>query len=357
MLARQIFINGRFLTKTITGTERFAMEMTLALDALLGEQIQPPSVTILAPKGASRPSALSTMDFKICGTHQGHLWEQWELPQAARHGLLLNFTNSGPVLQSKQVVVIHDALVFRWPENYTFFYRSFHQLLGRILAHRATIMTVSTFSQHELATVFKLPISKLRVLSNGHEHLLERKADETVLDRLKIRDQSFFMVLGSPSPTKNHARAIEAFQHLNRSDIKLVIVGSAKATIFRSEAKGSTENIIMAGRLSDEEIVSLYRHAVALLFPSLYEGFGIPPLEAMTQGCPVIASHIPPIKEVCGEAALYFNPMNPLEMAEKMREMLNNSAQREALIQQGRERYLGFSWKKSARQLLDSISV
>jgi glycosyltransferase involved in cell wall biosynthesis len=94
----------------------------------------------------------------------------------------------------------------------------------------------------------------------------------------------------------------------DRPDIAFVKVGAAKANVFGDLHLNKPDNVIMPGRLSDEEILALYRNAVALVFPSLYEGFGIPPLEAMTLGCPVLASRIPPIEEVCGDSALYFDP-------------------------------------------------
>jgi glycosyltransferase involved in cell wall biosynthesis len=112
----------------------------------------------------------------------------------------------------------------------------------------------------------------------------------------------------------------------------------------------------MPGRLTDGEIVALYRHALALVFPSLYEGFGIPPLEAMVHGCPVLAADIPAVHEVCGDAALYFNAHDVADCTHCLQEFLDDPAKAESLRQKGIARYSEFSWSKSAGQVLQRLT-
>lgn len=112
----------------------------------------------------------------------------------------------------------------------------------------------------------------------------------------------------------------------------------------------------MPGRLTDGEIVALYQHALALVFPSLYEGFGIPPLEAMVHGCPVLAADIPAVREVCGDAALYFNSHDTADCTRCLQSFLDDPAMGKSLRQKGAARYEEFSWRKSAEQVLERLS-
>jgi glycosyltransferase involved in cell wall biosynthesis len=357
MMQVPIFINGRFLGKNITGVQRFAHEIVWALDTLLVEKGIAVNIKILAPLGMHAPEGLLRIGFETCGSFHGHIWEQWDLFRAAKGGLLLNLCNSGPIFHTRQLTIIHDATVFRKPENYSFIYRMLHQSLGRILALRSKIGTVSAFSREELADVLSIPKQDICVLPNGYEHILRYSSDVTVLNRLGVKKDSYFLFVGSPAPNKNLARAIEAFVCLNKSELSFVIVGVAQANMYGAANLAKHPNVIIPGRLSDNEIVALYGNAISLVFPSLYEGFGIPPLEAMALGCPAIVSRIPPLEEVCADAALYCNPMDPNDIAEKMGQLLISNGTRENLILKGTSLYPYFSWNKSAADLLDWIAT
>lgn len=350
----ELFINGRFLTQPITGVQRFAREIIGALDKALTQQENAPTVTLLVPQGADTLD-LKHIKTKVIGTRQGHAWEQWDLYRAARGGKLLSLCNSGPVLHGNQIVVIHDAMVYRTPQNFSFAYRTFHQTLGRVLAKRAQLGTVSNFSASELNKLLGIKTEDILVVYNGHEHIKEQKPDLSILAKLGVEGRPFFFFVGSPTPNKNLARAVKAFTRLKREDISFVIVGAAKANIFKDDTEKQPENIIRPGRLTDAEIVALYQNATALLFPSLYEGFGIPPLEAMVHGCPVLASTIPPVKEVCADAALYFDPNDIDDMAAKMRQTLDDTDLRDQLVNKGTTRYNNFSWHKSVEALIKRV--
>lgn len=360
MLKPVIYINGRFLGKSVTGTERFAREIVWAMDAALAEgrssSGDAPVVTIMAPPGTAAPEGLKYIGFKTCGTRGGHAWEQWDLYRATRGGWLLSLTNSGPVLHPRQMVVIHDAAPYRVPGDFSFAYRMFHQILGRVLAWRSRIASVSEFSRGDLSAVLGIPAAGIPVFYNGHEHMLRTGPDAGVVERLGLSGRPYFLFVGSPVPRKNLAMAIRAFGALGREDISFVIVGAASAKVFREGAQARAANIVMPGRLSDAEIVGLYRQAQALLFPSLYEGFGIPPLEAMVQGCPVLASDIAPVREVCGDAAWYFDPRDAGDCTRCMKAFLDAPAgERAALAAKGTARYPAFSWKASAARLLEAL--
>ncbi len=351
-----LYINARFLGKPITGTQRFAHEIIAALDKKIGEGAQVFSkVVLLAPSGTPQPTGLEPIGFQTCGHLQGHLWEQWDLWRASHDGLLLSLTNSGPVCHPRHLVVIHDALVYRLPENYAWAYRLFHQNLGRLLARRARVGTVSAFSASELAAVFHGQSSDYPVFYDGFDHILRLTEEPAILDRLNLRGKRFFLFVGSHVPNKNLARAIQAFMALKDDTLSFVIVGSTQSKVFAATQLQLPPTVLMPGRLTDGEIVALYRHAYALVFPSLYEGFGIPPLEALTLGCPVIASRIAPVQEVCGEAAKYFDPLDTADMAAQLRASLNDPAWRTACVAKGKQRLPNFTWRASAEKIWQEL--
>jgi glycosyltransferase involved in cell wall biosynthesis len=153
-------------------------------------------------------------------------------------------------------------------------------------------------------------------------------------------------------PNKNLDFAIRAFEALGDTGQKLVVVGGTAPTVFRAKGAASTGKIIYAGRLTDAEIAALERHATAFIFPSLYEGFGIPPLEAMTQGCPVLAADIPSIREASGKAALYFDPVKEHELVSAMKRITADQDLRDELRAEGRRNVARFSWDASADRVL-----
>lgn len=353
---KAISINGRFLKKKVTGTERFAREIVWALDKLLSVTPNAPMVTILAPRGTPVPESLLAIKFKTCGRLQGHAWEQGELPYYACATRLVGLTNTGPVFHADQIVVMHDISVFRLPQNFSFVYRAFQQVLGRLLSHRVRLATVSDFSRREIEGFFGLRDRSVSILSNGHEHILLPKADESILPRLNLKRGKYFLFVGSLAYNKNLNRAIQAFASLRRSDIHFVLVGSANTKIFKTDKQVLPPRVLAPGRLTDKEIAGLYKNALALVFPSLYEGFGIPPLEAMVYACPVLASDIPPVKEVCGDVALYFNPYDVADMARRMEDILSSPAWAADLAHKASTHYAQFSWADSAAKLFSLLT-
>jgi glycosyltransferase involved in cell wall biosynthesis len=136
-----------------------------------------------------------------------------------------------------------------------------------------------------------------------------------------------------------------------------VVVGAADPAVFRAGLDSITENVVVAGHLEDSELVGLFRGTTALLFPSLYEGFGIPPLEGMAIGCPVVASRIPAVVEVCGDAALYFDPHDKQGLMKAMLAVARDPQVRDSLLARGGKRAQLYSWHSSARKLLDAIKA
>lgn len=355
------FINGRFLSQKITGVQRYAAEMVKAIDALLASEQTPASLRnadwqLLTPADASEPLQLDRIEIRTVGRRHGHAWDQIDLARAASGGRLISLANSGPVFHRDHIVVIHDAQVFRRPDFFNWRYLTVHRTMDRLLARRADIATVSAFSRGELAEVLNLSPSRIPVFPNSAEHFAATKPDPDILARLGLQPQKFFLFVGSKTKNKNLSVAIQAVQLLDRADVPLVIVGGDNSKVFQDNSGKGASGLLLAGRLTDSEIAALYAHASAFVFPSLYEGFGVPPLEAMIFGCPVIASTADAVVETCGDAAAYFRASDADALKQLMLERLATGAisDQERMRQQNRIAF--YSWRKSAKALLDHLA-
>ena len=347
-MAEPLFINGRFLTQPMSGVQRYAREIVRALDKRSDAADR---YVLLTPVGAD-DLQLTTLPVQTVRGGRGHLWEQTALAWASRHGRLLSLGGSGPVLHPRQVVVVHDAAVFRHPEHFRRGYAALHRTLGRRLARQARLATVSDFSRRELAAVLNLSPSDITVAPNSADHLGAVTSDPAVIDSLDLTTRPYFVALGNLSPNKNLAVAIRALTRLSDPSIRLVLIGARPAAIFDQPAVQTDPRLIFAGRRSDAEVAALLDGAHGLIFPSLYEGFGIPPLEAFVQGCPAVVSDIPATREVCADAALYFAPHDDAALADHMTRLLTatDPARRDA----GLRSAALYSWSRSA-EILDDL--
>ncbi len=357
---QSIVINGRFLGQPLSGVQRFARELTLALDRKISAGALPASLEgarwrLAVPRNTAIDIRLSAIEIDSFGSAPGHLWEQTSLLSRARGSCLIGFGGSGPLLHRRQAIVIHDVTIFRHPQSFKRSYRLLHGALGTVLTRTAKIGTVSEFSRQELSSVFRVPSAGIDVVYNAVDHFAAIEPDDTVMQRLGLKTKSFFLLVGTMKPNKNLAFAIRAFETLKTEDQKLVVVGGSAPTVFKSDNQQSVGSLLFPGRLSDAEIVALERHATAFIFPSLYEGFGIPPLEAMTQGCPVLAADIPAVREASGDAALYFDPLRQDELVSAMRRIATDEALRQDLRRRGHENVARFSWDDSADRVLSIL--
>ncbi|RZI80003.1 MAG: glycosyltransferase family 1 protein, partial [Rubrivivax sp.] len=183
----------------------------------------------------------------------------------------------------------------------------------------------------------------------------------SVLSRHELHGRPFFLAVASANPTKNLSLLREAHEQWARKAgpdraAPLVLVGGSNSRVFRTDAPPSTDTVcITTGTISDGELKSLYQHALALVFPSVYEGFGIPPLEAMHCGCPVIAARAASLPEVCGSAAHYIDPNQPSSLVDALARLAGDAAYREQLSMAGRARAGHFSWRRSAQRLMNLV--
>jgi glycosyltransferase involved in cell wall biosynthesis len=313
---------------------------------------------LLCPAGAALPPLR-----RIVARHVGPvgmpltLWEQCLLPWSARDGVLLNLAGAAPAFARRQVCMLHDAAVFDHPEAYTRRFTGWYRWLYRRLARQAlALLTVSNFSRERLAFHLGVSASRFALVPNGGDHLDAIEPDGTVLDCHGLRGQRFLLAVGSDNPTKNHAALLAAFARLPRDDgLRLVLVGGGNDAVFASRAHVEPSGVLRTGALGDAQLKALYAHALALVFPSLYEGFGLPPLEAMASGCVVAAARTASLPEVCGAAALYFDPHDVDDMAASLQRVCGDATLRQALRAAGTRQATAFSWSASASALLAAL--
>ena len=346
----KLYINGRFLTQPMTGVERYAYNICKALARLH----QP--FTIVCPKAPVHQNYdVSDLNIVHYGVGNSHFWEQCVLPFffiGKKDYLVLSFTGLGSILIRHKVMTIHDLSFLKNPSWYSrayyWYYRFMTPLAVKTSRH---ILTVSEFSKSEILRFYPfLKPERISVVYNAIDRQLFKTSPAP-----SQGGEVFVLCVSSLDPRKNFARLIEACQGLTGA--KLYIVGKYNRVFSQQmDLDTSSDNIRFLGRVSDEELVRLYNQATCFVFPSLYEGFGLPPLEAMACGCPVLVSDIPVEREVCGDAAQYFNPLEPNDILHTITQYLNDAdVIKEKMRQKGYENITRFSWEKSAEVLIKKL--
>lgn len=218
------------------------------------------------------------------------------------------------------------------------------------------IFTISNASKNDIINHYKLIAEKVVVTYPGIKKFM-------INEKKSINEQKkdYILFVGTLQPRKNIARLIEAFSYVieKNKNLNLVIVGKKGwqyEEILTSPIKwGIEDNVIFKDFVTDLELESLYSNATCMVLPSLYEGFGLPVLEAMKHNCPVIVSNVSSLPEVGGDAVLYINPEDPYDIAEKINKIISNGTLRNSLIAKGKKQFKKFSWEKAARETLNVL--
>lgn len=280
----------------------------------------------------------------------------------------------------KFVLTIHDLILTHFPtrrattrSRWLYYFKNFaYRLVIFVACRRARrIITVSKFTKDDIISKFSVPADKVTViyegvanLSKGRDSLFVAKLDnQEILAQYNI-PRNFLLYVGNAYPHKNLETLLKVFSklHVEHPELRLVLVGKEDYFYERAQAAASALNlwqkaninspVIFPGYIPDAQLEIFYTEARVYVFPSLYEGFGLPPLEAMAKGCPVASSDRASLPEILGSAALYFNPENENDMLEKIDQVLNNPSLRNDLIRLGLEQAKKYNWWECARQTL-----
>ena len=356
-MSRRVVVNGRFLAQVQTGVQRYAVETLRALDTLLQAAPERPDRLdwVLAVPDGALPLDLKAIRCVHLPGKPSHVWEQLTLWWFSRGDYLVNFNYSGPLLKRRQLVTIHDATVRVMPESFTRSYRWVHNALVAVLGRTAhAVMTISEFSRDELLRWFGLSRSDIIVGREGGEHAVVESDDDAVLRKHALVAGQYVLGVGSIKPNKNYGLLGRAMRELGDYPWPVAIAGAKDIGIFK-DADAVPDGFRFLGFVPDDELSALYRHAAWFVFPSLYEGFGLPAVEAMANGCPVLAARAASIPEVCGDAALYFDPHDPGALAAVLRTAAERPDLRAALVDAGRRRLALYNWPANAQILLDHV--
>jgi len=344
-------VNGRFLTQKATGVHRYAFEICNKLHEW-GVDFY-----VAVPQEINPEYKFSFKTVK-CGSLPTHLWEQISLPRYLKKNgspLLISFSGCGPLNYKNQIITIHDLSYEVHPEWFSKnFFRYYHFMMPRIAHKSHAVLTVSNFSKEEIVNIYGLQPEKVHVVhSNVPFHT--KPSDEEVLNyNPDPTAEKYIITVSSMDPRKNFVRLVEAFDNLKDKSVKLYIIGMQfKAFNTPDLQKLIGENVVLPGYIDDEALQKMYQNALFSVYPSLYEGFGLPPLESMTYGCPAINADIPSLREISGDAALYVDPMDVSDMTAKMDLLASDADLRHQLRIEGLRQIKKYSWDKSAKQVLE----
>jgi glycosyltransferase involved in cell wall biosynthesis len=355
----KITINARFLTQSVTGVQRYAIELVKALDCLIENGLidsRRYSFILLAPMNTQVELNLKHIPLKKVGKLKGHLWEQLELPLYTSGRFLVNLCNVAPLFKKNQIVTIHDAAVFAIPHAYSFSFRVWYNMLLKVIGKISKrVITDSLFSKKELIRYCRINETKLNVVYLGYEHMRNTLSDPSIIRKYGLNEKPFILAVSSINPNKNFHSILRAIELLGDINFDIVFVGGNNLKIFNKSKSTLLKGIKYLGYVSDAELKALYEHTTCFIYPSFYEGFGLPPLEAMACGSPVIVSNTASLPEVCGDSALYCNPYSPEDIANSIQKLMNNSILREKLRQRGLEHVKGFSWEKCAQEMFNIV--
>lgn len=346
-----VIVNGHYLVQRVTGVQRYAIEIVKQFEKL--------GLTYWIEE---MPDLLT----KNKPTH--HFWEQFMLPTKQNDGdVLWSPTNTGPVMASNQVITFHDIAVFPHPEWFSKNYVRWRQKLIPMLAKKAQgIITVSEFSRGIIREHIDISPDKVKAIHNGvnrkHFYPTSSKAIARIKNKLGLQS-NYILTLGSLDPRKNLKGILQAWTLLRQEhpsfDYQLVVAGG-KGKNFSEEFElddFNEDNIKYLGYVDDEDLAPLYSGASLFVYPSLFEGFGLPVLEAMSCGTPVVTSNTGALKEISEGAAELVDPNRPEDIAQGVLNVTDSGKLSENLVHQGLQRVEQFSWEKSARETYEYLQM
>jgi glycosyltransferase involved in cell wall biosynthesis len=332
---KPIAVNARYRAHRVTGMQRYATEIASRFSDLADSVVPATPLTGMA----------------------GHFWEQVYLPAAARGRVLWSPNNTGPLATYRQVCTVHDLIPLDHPEWFTPRFSAWYGWLMPKLVHQvAHIIAVSEFTRCRILERFGVRPGKVTVAPNGIDKRFSPRPSAEITqarEELGIPEGTYLLFLGSLEPRKNIGRLLQAWDRISgelSDDTWLVVAGARGRSQVFSDAglQHVPKRVHLTGYVSDDLLPALYSGALAAVYPSLYEGFGLPPLEAMACGTPVITSNSTSLPEVAGDAAILVDPTEPDQIGAAIARIAGDSSLRDELSRRGLARASSYSWDASA---------
>jgi glycosyltransferase involved in cell wall biosynthesis len=347
-MTKSIIMNTRVLQSHTTGVQRYILE----LQARFGGEVD-----VVAPKQC------------LAGV-QGHAWEQFALPARVRGKVLFSPSNTGPLAISRQVVTLHDVVPLDHPEWLNPKFAAWYRFLTpRLVKRAAHIITISEFSKERILAHTGIDDSHITVIPNGVDSRFRPHTQDELVEQSKGLDlpsRHYVLCVGSLEPRKNLVRLLQAWSRIQAdipSDIWLVLTGKrGNSRVFANAAGMDTlpPRVHLTGHVADHVLPALYAGAMVFAYPSVYEGFGLPPLEAMASGVPVLTGNQASLPEVVGDAGVMLDPYDVEAIAEGLNRLIEDSSLRSQLRAKGLERARLFNWDKAAERtwtILDRLAL
>lgn len=357
--SRKAYFNGRFLTAVPAGVHRVAEEMISAVDKLLSEEPALAALfdlTLVTPQAVRHRPKLDKVGSRIGGRFSGVLWEQLDFPRLAADGLCIGFCNAGPLATRNAITMLHDTQVYSMPASYSFAFRLWYKIALPLIGHRHKhILTGTAAAKSDLVRYGVAPAEKISIIPHGCDHILRITPDETAITRLGLHSQPYVLSLANTQFHKNIGILLKAFADPALKQATLALFGGATAADFEAAGHKVPDNVVFLGRISDPELVGLMKGATAYACPSLTEGFGLPPLEAMLHGCPAIVS-CDALLEVCEDAALTADPHDATTWATQISRLMTDETLRNDMQTKGKKQAGKYTWRRAARQLLQTLA-
>ena len=345
-MQKNIVINGRPLTGTLNGIPRYVREITRHLDRLIDDTYR---VEVVIPEG--RSCGTTYQNIRLVSLPQGLLWDYSRVEAYARrqNALYVNLGSRG-VWYRHSIATIHDICPLRFG-NGKLSWNSAKAVAKFTVSYQLAIhragqrVTVSDFSRDEIADYSGISKDRIEVIGNGWEHMDEIQEDVSIFQEYpKLQDGAYFLSVSSIAPNKNFPWIMEnAKRH---PECLYVIVGKTNPSVWADMPLEDLDNVIYVGFQSDERMKALLMRARALVFPSVYEGFGIPPLEALACGTPAVVSDIPVMREIYKDSVCYIDPMDAdVDLDTLMKAERGDAA---PVLQK-------YTWDNAATKLMDLI--
>ena len=351
-MSSRLVVNARFLTQHMTGVQRYAVEICLELKRMKGNDI-----VFVSPCDIVQKKYAELLNVQVIGQNKGHLWEQVDLPNFLRkqgRPLLLNLCNTAPLFYRNKIVTVHDVAFRAYPQTFSKSFLYFYKfMIPRIMRTARKVITVSEFSKTEITKYYGVPEENISVVYNAVSEIFKPNTANN--------GENYFLAVSSMNYRKNFIYILDAFCKYQEQGGKecLYIIGDLKNASFKEmdlSKYTSNPKIKFLGRVSDEELIKYYNNAIAFVYPSFYEGFGIPPLEAQACGCPAICAKASCLPEVFGDSVLYCNPYDSDSLVSSFQKIISDNVLRKALQDKGFINTRKYSWENSAKRLRDIIA-